>query len=155
MAAIVNYIDIISLISAKNYLKIDDDLTEDDLLIEQMINAAFIYLEKSTNHIFKTKTFTNHVNDGVIRIYNFPIQSVTTVILTETKANLHTTYCFAAQTPFIYVAGYADTTEVPDDLIQAALQIIKVWYYESEKQVNSTLIPISVQQVLDQYRRFL
>ena len=50
--------------------------------------------------------------------------------------------------------GYG-TDEVPDDLIQAMLQIIKIWYYEAEKQVNSTLIPESVKEVIDLYKRFL
>jgi hypothetical protein len=33
--------------------------------------------------------------------------------------------------------------------------MIKVWYYESEKQVNTTLIPESVMQAIDVNRRFL
>ena len=33
--------------------------------------------------------------------------------------------------------------------------MIKVWYFESEKQVNSTLIPESVKEVVDLYKRFL
>jgi hypothetical protein len=45
--------------------------------------------------------------------------------------------------------------EVPDELIQACLQMIKIFYYESEKQVNTTLIPESVKQIIDIYRRFL
>ena len=51
--------------------------------------------------------------------------------------------------------GYETPDLVPDELIQAALQMIKVWYYESEKQVNSTLIPESVKEALDVYRRFI
>jgi len=51
--------------------------------------------------------------------------------------------------------GYETPDLVPDELIQAALQMIKVWYFESEKQVNSTLIPESVKEAIDVYRRFI
>ena len=50
--------------------------------------------------------------------------------------------------------GYG-TDEVPDDLIQAMLQMLHVFYYESEKQFNSTLIPESVKEMLDVNKRFL
>ena len=32
--------------------------------------------------------------------------------------------------------------------------MIKVWYYEAEKQSNTTLIPENVHQILGAYRRF-
>ena len=51
--------------------------------------------------------------------------------------------------------GYIDPDNVPDEIIQSALQMIKVFYYESEKQVNSTLIPESVKMTLDSLRRFI
>ena len=44
------YLDVITLERAKNYLRIDADLMEDDAEIESMINGALRYIEKRTNH---------------------------------------------------------------------------------------------------------
>jgi len=43
------YLDIIPLADAKNYLKIDDSLTEDDNNITRMIKASLIEVERMTN----------------------------------------------------------------------------------------------------------
>lgn len=158
MAAITKYTDIISLERAKVYLRVDDTLTEDDSEIESMINAAFLFMERYTNHIFKPKNFTKYSDSyssgcNVVVVYDFPIVSTTPVDATVLrKYNSKTIYDISE---LIYNAGYDDTDKIPDDFIQAALQIIKVWYFEAEKQVNETLIPVSVRQVLDLYRRFV
>lgn len=157
MAAITAYTDIISLSRAKNYLRIDDTLTEDDEEINSMIKAAFQFIERYTNHIFIARDFSQYVPP---KIYNYPINSVTGV---EEEMWLHyyqrnmDKLCEDMPKALwtTYNAGYTDTDQVPEDFIQAALQMIKVFYYESEKQVNSTLIPISVTQILDTYRRFV
>lgn len=157
MAAITAYTDIISLSRAKNYLRIDDTLTEDDEEITSMIKAAFQFIERYTNHIFIARDFSQYVPP---KIYNYPINSVTGVDQVDWdhyyQRNMDK-LCgeYTAPTWTTYNAGYTDTDQVPEDFIQAALQIIKVWYFESEKQSNSTLIPISVTQSLDQLRRFV
>ena len=50
-----NYTDVISLEEAKLYLKIDAGQDATDNEITGMINSALSYIEKRTNHIFKTK----------------------------------------------------------------------------------------------------
>ena len=50
--------------------------------------------------------------------------------------------------------GYQYRESIPDALIDAALQMIKVFFYEGEKQSNTTLIPENVHQILGAYRRF-
>jgi hypothetical protein len=50
--------------------------------------------------------------------------------------------------------GYEDEDDIPADIVQCLLQIIKVWYYESEKEENSTLLPVSVRQVIQKNKRF-
>ena len=50
-----SYLDVISLETAKLYLKIDEGQTETDNEITGMINSALSYIEKRTNHIFKTR----------------------------------------------------------------------------------------------------
>ena len=147
------YIDVITLARAKNYLRIDTDLTEDDTEITSMINGALRYIEKRTNHIMYAKDVT-YTGSCQVKVYDYPINSVIT-----NPAPIQYPYSLYVVLPDVKTVdlnvGYADPADVPDELIQAALQMIKVWYYESEKQVNSTLIPESVKEVIDIYRRFI
>lgn len=155
---ISSYLDIISVERAKKYLKLDDDTASaDEQEIESMIKGAFRFLERVTNHIFVEREFTQLDIQGYyaclptrVSVYNFPIISQNGDIPIQ-RWPLRSVYNY---TPVTYVAGYASVTEVPDDFIQAALQMIKVWYYESEKEVNESLIPVSVKDVINTYRRF-
>lgn len=148
----MSYLTVISLETAKKYLRIDNDLTEDDELITSMIKAACLYVEKRTNHILFARNITYNGACQVL-VYDYPINSVVTIpdpfLL---KRALYTIYPDVKEVELN--VGYAEGA-VPDDLIQPMLQMIKVWYYESEKQVNSTLIPESVKEALDLNKRFL
>lgn len=146
------YIDVITLDRAKNYLRIDLDLTDDDAEITSMINGALRYIEKRTNHIMYAREI---VYNGVcqVKVYDYPINSIT-LPLDPFVCYFSTFAIFPNDKTATLNVGYG-VGEVPDDLIQAGLQMIKVWYFESEKQVNSTLIPESVKEVVDLYRRFL
>jgi hypothetical protein len=147
------YIDVISLERAKNYLRVDPDFTEDDEEITSMISAALRYIEKRTNHIMYARDITYRGNCQV-KTYDYPINS----IVTDPPPFIcyFATYVVWPDAKEVTAnVGYASAADVPDDLIQAALQMIKVWYYESEKQVNTTLIPESVNEVLSVYQRFL
>lgn len=147
------YIDVITLDRAKNYLRIDTTLTDDDAEITAMINGACSYIEKRTNLIFYPR---NKVYKGScqVKVYDYPINSIVT---TPTP--------FAYEQPMFTVypdvktvelnVGFVDPNDIPDELIQACLQMIKVWYYESEKQVNTTLIPESVKEAIALNQRFV
>lgn len=162
MPAITSYLDLISVAQAKVYLRIDDTLNEDDTDIEQMIKAAFLFIERYTNHIFINREFSQLVPP---KIYNYPITEINGEAENGIdydnwyQRNYDKIYgeygCINPPVMTAYKAGYVNTEDVPADFIQSAKQLLKVWYYESEKQVNSTLIPISVTQVLDTYRRFV
>lgn len=161
MAVITVYTDIISLARAKNYLRVDDTLTEDDVDITSMIKASFLFIERYTNHLFGARELTQYVPP---KIYNYPINSILGVEeedLTHYYQRNMDKFCednlYNTPSPVLttYNAGYINVEDVPEDFIQAALQIIKVWYFESQNQVNETLIPVSVRQVLDTYRRFV
>ena len=148
----MSYLTIITLARAKNYLRIDADLTEDDSEITSMINAALRFIEKRTNHIMyvQQRVYTGSCQ---VKVYDYPINSiVTNPAPFKVDFSLFTIYP-DVKTVTLNV-GYAVNT-VPDELIQAALQMLKVWYYESEKQVNTTFIPESVMQVIDINRRFI
>lgn len=148
----MSYLNVISLERAKNYLRLDTDMVEDDSEIISMINAACLYVEKRTNHIFYAREIS-YFGACQTKVYDFPINAV--IEATNPFVAHYATFDLYpdAKTVLLNV-GYA-LGEVPDDLVQSCLQMIKVFYYESEKQVNSTLIPESVKQVIDVYRRFI
>ena len=149
----MSYLSVITLERAKNYLRIDTTLTDDDAEITAMINSACSYIEKRTNLIFypRNKTYKGACQ---VKVYDYPINS----IVTDPSP-------FAYEQPMYTIypdvkkvelnVGFVDPNDIPDELIQACLQMIKVWYFESEKQVNTTLIPESVKEAIDLNRRFV
>lgn len=157
MAIIDSYLDLISVARAKVYLRIDDGMNEDDYEIESMIKGAFQFIERYTNHLFGARDKSQYVPP---KIYDYPINSISPIPEDDWnnyyQRNMDK-YCEDYPVPVLttYNAGYINVEDVPQDFIQSALQIIKVWYYEAEKQENSTMVPISVRQVLDTYRRFV
>ena len=148
----MSYLSVITLERAKNYLRVDLDFDTDDAEITSMINAACRYVEKRTNHMLYARDI---VYNGTcqVKVYDYPINStVTDPTPFKVDFAMFTVYPDVKEVELN--VGYG-TDEVPEDLIQAMLQMIKVWYFESEKQVNSTLIPESVKEVVDLYKRFL
>ena len=145
----MSYLDVISLQRAKDYLRVDLGFIDDDEQITSMINASLRFIEKRTNHIMyaQEKDFAGVCQ---VKVYDFPINTVSPLF----NVNYSLFKIFPNDNKVTLNVGYA-VGEVPDELIEAALQMIKVWYYESEKQVNSTLIPESVHEVIDIYKRFL
>lgn len=131
----------------KDYLRVDSDF--DDNEIESMITGAFDYFTKETNHVFGKieKEFYTP-----FRIYDFPVYDPEKILIKRSNYYVPK-YC--PKTSFITLdVGYEDIEDVPNDIIQCILQIIKVWYYESENEQNATLLPMSVKQVIEKYRRF-
>jgi hypothetical protein len=148
------YIDVITLQRVKNYLRIDLDLTEDDSEITSMINAALQFVEKRTNHIMyaREKTYTGNCQ---VKVWDYPINATVPATPELFVCHFATFDVWPCEKSVTLNVGYDDPAKVPEDLIQAALQMIKVWYYESEKQVNTTLIPESVKEVLYLNARFI
>lgn len=147
------YLDVITLERAKNYLRIDADLTDDDNEIESMIKASLAYCEKRTNHLVyaRNKTYNGACQ---VKVYDYPINSIVTN--PEPFVAHFSTFVVYPDVKTVELnVGYITADLVPDEIIQVALQMIKVWYYESEKQVNSALIPESVKMALDSLRRFI
>lgn len=146
----MTYNEILPLAEVKNYLRIDDDFTEDDLAIERMVRSALQFIEKRANHIFQQREATYYRNHSqYIDIYDYPVYYSGNL----TKLNYADKVRFDADSVTVTI-GYANRDEVPEPLIEAALQMIKVFFYEAEKQVNTTLIPESVHQILNDFRRF-
>ena len=148
----MTYNEILPLAEVKNYLRVDDDFTEDDLAIERMVRSALGFIEQRTNHIFQLRENVEYFRNDrqYLDIYDYPL----TYSGDLTKLSYSNKVRFDADNVTIDSVGYASREDVPDALIEAALQIIKVFYYEAEKQVNTTLIPDAVNQILAAYRRF-
>jgi len=148
----MTYNEILPLAEVKNYLRVDDDFTEDDLAIERMVRSALGFIEQRTNHIFQLSENVEYFRNDrqYLDIYDYPL----TYSGDLTKLSYSNKVRFDADNVTIDSVGYASREDVPDALIEAALQIIKVFYYEAEKQVNTTLIPDAVNQILAAYRRF-
>lgn len=164
------YTDVISLATAKAYLRVDD--TNSDAEITRMISSALLYLEKNTNHIVDPRNITyNLAGKDCIRVYDHPITAVVKgldtagadVTLTfesnydQTVKSLYTLYENIDLTAIqlVLTVGYADPADVPSELIDAALEMIDYWFYKNDGKANITLISPSVQMVIDTNRRFL
>lgn len=148
----MTYNEILPLAEVKNYLRIDDDFTDDDAAIERMVRSALGFIEQRTNHIFQIRENVEYFRNDrqYLDIYDYPL----TYTGDLTKLSYSNKVRFDADNVTIDSVGYASRSDIPDALIDAALQMIKVFYYEGEKQANTTLIPDAVHQILAAYRRF-
>lgn len=147
-----DYIDVISLERAKLYLKVDTLQTETDDEITSMINSSLSFIEKRTGHIFKTRNKTYYGTDCVV-VYDYPI--VNTVTLYDITYRQTNAIVPTVDGSVLVTLGYSSVNDIPSELIDAAFQLLKVWFYESETQTNSTLIPKSVMEAIDVNRRFV
>jgi len=151
------FIDIIPLADAKVYLRIDDTLTEDDTQITRMINAALSYVENYTNHVLFAQDKEYRLIDGKVTVYDHPVNSEVTADLTVVDMTLHKNYTLGSDNALIELnVGYTLVTDVPQELIEVAYEIIESLYYEKEtnKSMQSRVSTIS-QLMLDQYKRFI
>lgn len=149
------YDHILSINDAKRYLRLDSDFIEDDYDIERMIASAFGYIEKQTQHIFKPQDKTYHKDySNYVNIYDHPLNT-TTFPDNEVPLYYPGFVRFCGINSITVNVGYALKENAPSELIDCALQIIKVWYYEAEKNVNTTLLPENVKQIIDTNRRFI
>lgn len=148
----------ITLAEAKLYLRIDDNVPpEVDAELQMMIDGAIQFMERKTGYIWtaRDKTYFPTSDDGCggdVRIYDFPINSIAGTHPAEEK-NDYTLVHSGGQNVVANV-GIADASEPPAAIKNAAFQLLKVWYYESEKQVNTMMIPDPVKQVIQAYGRF-
>ena len=153
------YLDVISLAEAKKYLRVDDTLTDDDAQISRMIKSALSTIEKRTNVLVYARSKNYLFQDYCVRVYDFPINSLTspTDAEVENKA-LHTNYEASKTTDVTLVlnVGYVDPLDVPYELIDCALQYVKYLYYEAETdKANKGMLPLWLQDMINQNKRFI
>lgn len=149
------YNHILSIDDVKRYLRLEPEFNDDNPDLERMIASAFGYIEKQTNHIFKPqdrtyrKTYSDHIN-----VYDHPVN--TTVFPDNISPSYYPGFIrFCNQDSITLNVGYVSKDNAPAELVECALQMIKVWYYEAEKNSNTTLLPENVKQIIDSNRRFL
>lgn len=152
----MSYIDVISLETAKNWLRVDDDLTEDDASITAMINASLRYIENYTNIFVYARDKDYDVDNGVIRVYDYPINTVITEDVASEKRSLYTNFCTSFDVDSIQLnVGYVDPLEVPDDIIQVALEMIDIYYYMQKGGDSKEAVSPLNKLVLDSNKRFI
>ena len=148
------YENIISVAEAKHYLRLDSDFKEDDSDIERMIASALEYITKNTNYVFRVqnKTYWGHCFEDLY-IYDYPVNT------TDFSPNIPLYYSgyikFKNVENITASIGFTSKADdgFPSALIDCALQIIKYYYYGSETNENSTLMPQSVEEIIRTYRR--
>jgi hypothetical protein len=151
-----NYTDVISLEQAKLYLKIDDGQTVTDNEITQMINSALSYVEKRTNHIFKTRDKVYYKDCALVqqvKVYDYPIDNTETelaIVYRPLYAIVPTVNDVVTLT-----IGYTNVEDIPSELIDSALQLINFWFYNSETKNAMNTVPDFVESNLNVNRRFL
>lgn len=153
------YLDVITLATAKNYLGVDTSMTEDDADITRMIKGALRYVEEFTNVLVYARDKDYLFQDCEVRVYDHPINTLNTPTdATSTIKPLYTLYKTALSTD-IYLdlnVGYSDPADVPEDIIDVALEMIELNYY-GEKERGATKKGLSQlsKEVLYQRKRFL
>lgn len=155
----MSYLNIISLAQAKVSLRVDDTLTEDDTNITRMINSAFTYIEKYTDVIVFARDIDYDVRDGLLKLYQFPINTDLTALTgyTYEKKGLFTNFCEDNGDTAVLTLnmGYDDVVNVPQDIVEAAYELIDIYYSGSKdgKNDKKELSPITM-NTLNQYKRF-
>ena len=153
------YLDVISLETAKNYLRVDD--TADDASITRMIKSALSYVERETNIKVYQRNLTYLMQYGVAYVYDYPIDSVVSPAdydndntVRKEKYNI---YNYGSKTIDLTLnVGYSDPADVPTELIEVALEIVDLLYYQHEtgKTIEKDLSQLS-KDILFDYKRFL
>lgn len=153
------YTDIISLSEAKNYLRVDDTLTEDDNSIIRMINAALRYVENYTDILVFNRDVTYLVKEGVLQLYQYPINTDldTLTDYTYQRKSKYTNIC-SDNTDTVDLTlnmGYTDPTDVPQELLEVAFEMIDLYYYGEKdgKPIAKKLSSLSI-DALNSNKRF-
>ena len=151
-------LSIISLEEAKVYLRIDDTLTEDDRQITRMINGAFDYIERWTNVLVYSRSKTYLVIDGCAVVYDAPINALVspTNAVATVKHGFSNYTTDITETELKVNVGYTTASNVPNDLVEVAYELIDLMYYQHEtgKTIEKDLSELSI-NILNKHKRFL
>ena len=146
----MTYNEILPLATVKNYLRLDSSFTADDQDIERMVRSALSLIEKQTGYVLQLRENVTYKRAycGFIDIYDYPVIYNGNLTRLDYAGKVR----FDADEVTVNL-GYENVNNIPSALIDCALQMIKVWYFEAEKQENTTLIPENVKEILMTYKR--
>jgi hypothetical protein len=155
----MSYLNVITLAAAKNYLRVDEGLTEDDARITSMIKAVLSMIERRTNVLVYARSKSYLVQDYEVRVYDFPINSLTsptTAILVEKELHNNYTTKLSTELKVVLDVGYADPLDVPAEIVECALEYLKYLYYDSETNSGaSNKIPTYIEYMIESQKRFI
>ena len=149
------FIDVVTLAEAKLYLRVDDGFTADDSLITILINAAGNIIEAHTNHLLYARAKTYKFYDGYVRVYDYPINSVTSPDETDMdveELSLYTLYQYSSGDLVLNV-GYTLPTDVPPMLKIKMLEVIDALYNGNDTE-SITNFNNDLYKSISIYRRF-
>ena len=156
----MSYSQVISLDSAKTYLRVDG--TDSDSEILRMVKSALSLLEKRTNILFYDREVTYPLNSSnCVRVYDGPINTVGVTGLADTVTRTdYSTYSVFVDSntdnsTIVLDVGYVDSGEMSSELLEAAYEMIDYWFYKNDGKANITLVPESVMHVIGANTRFL
>lgn len=140
-------LDVISLQSAKDYLRVD--YSDDDAIITRLINTAVDKIEQYTNYKLYERSVTYNMYGCELEIYDYPITLNTSL---RTKQNVLSVTVFGREGDVISATvGYGIGGVVPDALKTACYKLI-AYLYEN-RDVYEVMLPLDVQMLVNQYRR--
>jgi|TARA_R110002050_G_scaffold101462_1_gene209720 hypothetical protein len=154
----MSYLNVISLDQAKQYLRIDDELSADDAQIEQMIKGALSTLERRTNILFYARKKKYIFQDYSVKVYDYPINEVVSTFDVDTEQKtLFTNYqTNSSDNEIVLMVGFENAEDVPSELVDCALQYIKYLYYEAETNTaNKGGLPAWLNDMINQNKRFI
>ena len=147
------FIDVVTLAEAKDYLRVDDGFTADDSLITLLINTAGDLIEKNTNHLLYARAKTYQFYDNIVRVYDYPINSVTSPADVESEVySLYTLYGYSSDELVLNV-GY-DVADVPPMLKVKMFEVIDAMYNGNDK-VSISNFTNDLFESITHYRRFM
>ena len=156
----MSYSTVLPLDDVKLYLRITHD--ESNAEISRMIKSAMEIVELKTNVlVYQRATKTYPFVDNHVRVYDGPINTsgTTGLATTVTRTDYRNYSLFedtnADNTSVVLDVGHSSPSDVPQGLIDAALEMIDYWYYKNDGRANISLMPDSVEQTLSVHTRFL
>lgn len=149
----MNYLDIIPLSEAKNYLKLNDTLTQDNANVTRMIKAALMDIERLTNiHLIdKQKEF--FFSNFCTLVYDYPINSIVSPLDTVREEKSQYSIYVSKNLDdkkLVLNVGYSDVIDVPSDLVEVAYEMIDIMYYAKEYKLSEMS-----KNTINSYKRFI
>ena len=155
----MNYQEVISLNEVKNYLRVDDDFTDDDNGIRRMVESSINVIEKWTNILLYDREKTYKLISGCVRVYDYPINSVTSPTeadMDNEEMTLYTNYSYGIDnSDLVLDVGYDTKADIPSDLIDVLLELVDLYYYAKETGKTTSNLSLLSIDTLNRHKRFI